>query len=83
MTRTAPYGILAVCFLLPVPAPAGDERANVGIDDASRVARDPRGVTRAVEPALFASEARMAKRGTLRVNGGHDGNHERPATRHG
>jgi hypothetical protein len=36
-----------------------------------------------MEPALLASEARMAKRSQHGVSGGQDGRSERPATWHG
>jgi len=41
------------------------------------------GAARATETALFASEARMAKRRKLRVSEGQDARSERPATWHG
>jgi len=37
-----------------------------------------RGVARAMEPALLASEARMAKRSRHRVSGGQEARNERP-----
>jgi len=42
-----------------------------------------RGVARAMEPALLASEARMAKRSQHRESEGQDGRSERPARWHG
>ena len=44
---------------------------------------DERGGARALERALEASEARMAKRSGRAVNGGHDGRRERQARGHG
>ena len=56
---------------LPLPASSGNAML------------DERGGARALERALEASEARMAKRSGRAVNGGHDGRRERQARGHG